>query len=72
VGTTEEQDVESPKSELEQKCVESSKSELDQKCRTPSRKWQNSEVRWPVAVQSVVAGMEWIDAGGPVQYGVDG
>ena len=59
-------------SELEQKCVESSKSELDQKCRTPSRKWQNSEVRWPVAVQSVVAGMEWIDAGGPVQYGVDG
>jgi hypothetical protein len=33
---------------------------------------QNAEVRWPVAVQSAVVGMEWIDAGGPVQYGVDG
>ena len=33
---------------------------------------QNAEVRWPVAVQSAVAGMERIDAGGPVQYGVDG
>ena len=64
MGTTEEQDVESPKSELEQKCVESPKSELDQKCRTPrcGGRWQY-RVRWPVWSGSTPvdrSSMEWM------------